>query len=101
MVQISVTPQLSPSFTVYTCWKSVTTEVIKAITMDALCGRAQSARTVVGLCALLVILLTVRSAESGGAAAGYLTPGFRPPSVPLIVVDPYLRYLATIIMRTW
>ena len=65
--------------------------------MDVLCGRVQSTRTVsvVGLCALLVILLTVRGAESGGAAAGYLTPGFRPPSVPLIVVDPYLRYVAT------
>ena len=63
--------------------------------MDVLCGCAQSARTVVGLCALLVILLTVRGAESGGAAAGYLTPGFRPPSVPLIVMDPDLRYVAT------
>ena len=65
--------------------------------MDVLCGRAQSTRTVsvVGLCTLLVILLTVRGAESGGAAAGYLTPGFRPPSVPLIVMDPYLRYVAT------
>jgi len=65
--------------------------------MDVLCGRVQSTRTVsvVGLCTLLVILLTVRGAESGGAAAGYLTPGFRPPSVPLIVMDPYLRYVAT------
>jgi len=65
--------------------------------MDVLCGRAQSTRTVsvVGLCALLVVHLTVRGAESGGAAAGYLTPGFRPPSVPLIVMDPYLRYVAT------
>ena len=59
--------------------------------MDVLWSR--SARTVVGLRTLLVVLLTVRGAESGGAAADYLTPGFRPPSVPLIVVDPYLRYV--------
>lgn len=26
-----------------------------------------------------------------------LVPGFRPPSVPLVVVDPYLRLLAIII----
>jgi len=65
--------------------------------MYVLCGCAQSARTVsvVGLCTVLVVILTVRGAESGGAAAGYLTPGFRPPSVPLIVMDPYLRYVAT------
>ena len=93
--------QLYPSSLYPTCCKViVTAEVKQDITMDVLCGRAQSARTVVGLCTLLVVLLTVRGAESGGAAAGYLTPGFRPPSVPLIVVDPYLRYVPAMVQHT-
>ena len=55
--------------------------------MDVVCGRAWSA--VVGVSTLVVVLLATRS---GGTVAEYLTPGFRPPSVPLVVVDPYLRY---------
>ena len=54
--------------------------------MDAVCGRVWSA--VMGVATLVVVLLPTRS---GGTAADYLTPGFRPPSVPLVVVDPYLR----------
>ena len=62
--------------------------------MDVVCGRAWSA--VVGVSTLVVVLLATRS---GGTAAEYLTPGFRPPSVPLVVVDPYLRYIVECLLK--
>ena len=55
--------------------------------MGVVCGRAWSA--VVGVSTLVVVLLAIRSE---GTAANYLTPGFHPLSVPLVVVDPYFRY---------
>ena len=39
---------------------------------------------------LLAIFLGVQPRET---AAGVITPGFRPPAVPLAVVDPYFRYV--------
>ena len=57
-------------------------------TMDVVCGRTWSA--VVGVSTLVIVLLLATRSE--GTPAKYLTPGFRPPSVPLVVVDPYLRY---------
>ena len=53
------------------------------------CGRTWSA--VVGVSTLVIVLLLLAT-RSEGTPAKYLTPGFRPPSVPLVVVDPYLRY---------
>ena len=58
--------------------------------MDVVCGRAWSA--VVGVSTLVVVLLATRS-------EGNLTPGFRPPSVPLVVVDPYLRYSVECLLK--
>ena len=39
--------------------------------------------------AVLCLLACVLSAKSDGP---HLVPNFRPPSVPLVVVNPYLRY---------
>ena len=39
--------------------------------------------------AAIFYLLWVPGAKAGNSSV--LTPGFRPPSVPLVVVDPYLR----------
>ena len=39
--------------------------------------------------AAIFYLLWVPGTKAGNSSL--LTPGFRPPSVPLVVVDPYLR----------
>ena len=62
--------------------------LIYRTSMDVVCGRTWSA--VVGVSTLVIVLLLATRSE--GTPAEYLTPGFRPPSVPLVVVDPYLRY---------
>ena len=43
------------------------------------------------LLGLLAVFLTQDVALSSAPLSDYLTPGFRPPAVPLVVVDPYLR----------
>ena len=39
------------------------------------------------------LLIAVVFATAGGQGPTRLVDGFRPPSVPLVVVDPYLRYV--------
>ena len=41
------------------------------------------------------LLIAVVFATVGGQSPTRLVDGFRPPSVPLVVVDPYLRYVAS------
>ena len=44
------------------------------------------------ICGVAVLLAIILGVQRRGAAAELLTPGFRPPAVPLVVVDPYFRY---------
>ena len=41
---------------------------------------------------LVCISLCLAQALASTSSSEYLTPGFRPPSVPLVVIDPYIRY---------
>ena len=45
------------------------------------------------ICKVAVLLAIFTGVRQGETAAGLLTPGFRPPAVPLAVVDPYFRYV--------
>ena len=38
------------------------------------------------------LLVTLQLSVTAATWPELLTPGFRPPSVPLVVIDPYIRY---------